>query len=120
MRYFMVAPASWRSMTKFRASCAVQIAVGVRGGAENTDAAGGVFDDGDVQPCSGQRPGFEEVGGEDRVSLAAQERGPGLAASVRHGIDAVVVEDFPDCRRGDVDAEGGEFAVDAPVAPACV
>jgi hypothetical protein len=43
-------------------------------GAEDADAAGGVFDDGeDVQPCSGQCPGLEEVGGEDRVCLAAQE-----------------------------------------------
>jgi hypothetical protein len=43
----------------------------VGGGAEDVDAAGGVLDDGeDVQPCSGQGPGFEEVGGEDRVCLA--------------------------------------------------
>jgi hypothetical protein len=46
-------------------------------GTENTDAAGRVFDDGeDVRPCSGQRSGFEEVGGEDRLRLAAQEVGP--------------------------------------------
>jgi hypothetical protein len=53
----------------------------VRGGAKDADAAGGVFDDGeDVQPGAGQGPGFEEVGGEDRVCLGAQKRGPGLGA----------------------------------------
>jgi hypothetical protein len=33
------------------------------------------------------------------------------------GVDAVFLEDLPDSRGGDLDAEGGEFAVDAPVAP---
>ena len=45
---------------------------GMGGGTENADPAGGVFDDGeDVQPRSGQGSGFEEVGGDDRVCLAA-------------------------------------------------
>jgi hypothetical protein len=45
-----------------------------------------VLDDGeDVQPCSGQGPGFEEVGGEDRVCLAAEEGGPGLAVALGAG-----------------------------------
>jgi hypothetical protein len=80
----------------------------VGGGAEDAEAAGGVFDDGeDVQPCSGQGPGLEDVGGEDRVCLAAQEGGPGLAVAVGRGIDAGVLEDFPDRRRGDLDAEDG-------------
>src|SRR5207247_7130229 len=55
---------------------------GVGDGTEDTDAAGGVLDDGeDVQPGAGQGPGFEEVGGEDGVCLAAQESGPGLAVA---------------------------------------
>jgi hypothetical protein len=49
---------------------------------ENTvDAAGGVLDDGEgEQSGAGKCSGFEEVGGEDGVCLAAQERGPGLLA----------------------------------------
>ena len=91
------------------------------GGAENADAAGGVFDDGeDVQPSAGQGSGFEEVGGEDRVRLAAQKRRPGLAFSAGYGFDTGVLEDLPDRRRGDLDPKGGQFAVDAPVAPAGV
>jgi hypothetical protein len=44
----------------------------VSGCAEDTDAAGGVLNDGeDEQHCAGQGSGFEEVGGEDGVCLAA-------------------------------------------------
>jgi hypothetical protein len=58
-------------MTRFLASCVVH-AAGMGGHAEHADAAGDVFDDGeDVQPCAGQGAGLEEVGGEDRVRLAA-------------------------------------------------
>ncbi|MCE7006958.1 hypothetical protein LWC34_29625 [Kibdelosporangium philippinense] len=57
----------------------VQAAVGMRGGAEDADAPGGVLDDGeDEQPGAGEGSDFEEVRGEDGVCLAAQERGPGL------------------------------------------
>lgn len=94
---------------------------GVGGGTENTDAAGGVLDDSeDVQPCAGQGPGFEEVGGDDRVCLAAQEGGPGLVVALGCGLDPVALEDFPNRGGGDLDAEGGQFAVDASVAPARV
>ena len=85
----------------------------MRGGAEDADAGAGVFDDGEgVQPCSGQGSGFEEVGDEDRVCLAGQERGPGLALLVGNRIDTGVREDFPDRRGGDLGAEGGQFAVE--------
>ncbi len=44
----------------------------VRGGAEDANSAGGLVDDGqDVQPGAGQRPRFEEVGGQDGVGLGA-------------------------------------------------
>jgi hypothetical protein len=80
------------------------------------DAAGGVLDDGeDVQSGPGQGAGFEEVGGEDRVCLAAQEAGPGLVVALGCGFDAVGLEDFPDGGGGDLDFQGGELAVDAPV-----
>jgi hypothetical protein len=74
---------------------------GVGGGAEDADAAGGLFDGEHVQPCSGQGPGFEGVCGEDRVGLAAQERGPGLVLSAGNGIDTGIL-DLPDRRRGDL------------------
>ena len=91
------------------------------GRAEDADAAGGVLDDGeDVQPRSGQGAGFEEVGGEEGVRLAAQEGGPGEVVAVGRGRDAVGCEDFPDGGGGDLDDEGGEFAVDSSVAPAGV
>jgi hypothetical protein len=44
----------------------------VGGCAEDADTSAGVFDDGeDVQRRLGQGLGFEEVGGEDGVGLAA-------------------------------------------------
>jgi hypothetical protein len=70
---------------------------GVCGGAQDSDAAGGVLDDGeDVQVCAGEGAGFEEVAGEQGVGLAAQEVGPGCAATFGGGWDAVLFEDFPD------------------------
>jgi hypothetical protein len=40
------------------------------GGAEDADAAGGVFDDRqDVKAGPGQGDGFDEVGGQQRVGL---------------------------------------------------
>jgi hypothetical protein len=73
-----------------RCAKAITRNIAVVGSATKTPA-GGVFDDGkDVQPCSGEGPGIEEVGGEDRVWLAAQERGPALAVMLGYGIDAGV------------------------------
>ncbi len=44
----------------------------MRGGAEDADASGGVFDDGeDEQRGAGDGSGFEEVCGEDGVCLGA-------------------------------------------------
>jgi hypothetical protein len=59
----------------------------------------------------------DEVGGEDRVCLVAQECGPGLVVALGCGFDAGGLEDFPDRRRGDCDAEDGQFAVESSVAP---
>ncbi len=51
---------------------------GMRGRAENPNAAGGMFEDGqDVQSGSGQGLHLDEVCGEDGGRLAAQEGGPG-------------------------------------------
>jgi hypothetical protein len=51
------------------------------------------------------------------VCLAAEEGGPGLAVALGRGLDPVALEDFPDRGGGELDAEGGQFAVDASVAP---
>jgi hypothetical protein len=64
--------------------------------------------------------GLEEVGGEDRSRLAAQEGGPGLAVALRRGFDPVGLKDFPDRGGGDLDPQGGQLAVDSPVSPARV
>jgi transposase len=56
---------------------------------------------------------LEEVGGEDRMRLAAEECGPGLAAALWRGLDPGVLEDLPDRGRGDPDAEAGQLAVDS-------
>jgi DNA-binding CsgD family transcriptional regulator len=51
---------------------------GVCAGAEDPDAPGGVFDDGEaVQARPGQGAGLEEVTGQQGVGLTAQEAGPG-------------------------------------------
>jgi hypothetical protein len=65
----------------------------------------------------GQGAGLEEVAGEQGVGLAAQEVGPGCVLALGCGWDAVLAQDLPDGGGGDLDAEGGEFAVDAAVAP---
>jgi hypothetical protein len=87
-------------------------------GAEDPDASGGVFDRGqDREVGSGQGAGFEEADGHDRLCLGVQEGCPGGVVAVRGGVDAVLVEDVPDGGGGDLDAEGGQFAVHAPVSP---
>jgi len=47
IRYVTVAPASWRSMTRFRAAWVDPVRGGVGGNTENADAAAGVLDDGE-------------------------------------------------------------------------
>jgi hypothetical protein len=39
------------------------------------------------------------------------------AIAAGHGIDTGIPEDFPNRRRRDLDPEGGQFAVEAPVTP---
>lgn len=65
------------------------------GGAEDPDAPCRVLDDGeDVKTRPGQGSGLEEVAGEQRVGLAAQEVGPGRALPFGRGWDAVLAEDL--------------------------
>jgi hypothetical protein len=46
-----------------------------------------------VQPGSGQRDGFEEIGGEDGFSLGAQERHPSGRGPLRYRVDASLMQD---------------------------
>ena len=91
---------------------------GVGGDAEDVHAAGGVLDDEErVQPAQGDGVEVEQVAGQDRVRLRAQELAPGRSGATRCGIDPGCVEDRPDRGGADLVAEAGELAVDAPVAP---
>jgi hypothetical protein len=91
------------------------------GGAQVTDPAGGVLDGGeDVLTLSGQGDRLDEVDGQQRLGLAAQKVGPRNGRSLRRGVDAGGLEDFPDGRGSSLDPEGGEFAVDASVSPSRV
>ena len=89
-----------------------------RGGAEDPHPAGGVFDGReDVAVGAGGRHGLEEVQGDDRFGLGAQERRPGRGGALRRWVESGVCEDLSDGRGGDRDAEDEEFAVDSAVAP---
>lgn len=117
IKYFTRQPVSvsWRSMTRFRAACLAQ-AGRVGGGAENTDPAGDVLDDGqDVESGTGQCRGFEEVGGDDSLRLTAQERRPRTAGALGCRVNAGLLEDLPDGGGGDLDTQHEQFTVDAAV-----
>jgi hypothetical protein len=87
----------------------------VGGGAQDTDAPGGAFDDGeDVLALAGQGDGLDEVPGQEGTDLGTQE------------VDTLGPEEPPDGGGSDPDAEGmgcpllaelgEEVAVDTPVA----
>jgi hypothetical protein len=58
------------------------------GGAEDSDAAGGVLDGGeDVLALPGAPDGLDEVRGQDGVGLGAQEVGPGGRGPIRGRVD---------------------------------
>jgi len=93
----------------------------VGGGAQDPDAATGVFDDReDVHGCPAQRHRFDEVGREQRVGLGTEEVGPGGGRSVGCGIDACLAHDLPDRGRGDLHPEYQQFAVHPPISPTAV
>ena len=89
---------------------------GVGGGAQHTDSPGGVLDDDqDVLALSGQCDGLDEVARQQRVGLAAQESGPGGGRAFGCRVDALVLEDLPDGRGRDLDAQDGQFAGDSAI-----
>ena len=88
------------------------------GDAEDVDAAGGVLDDEErVEPLQGDRVEVEQVAGQDRLGLRAEELRPGRSGPSRRGIDPGGAQYLPDGRGADSVAESGEFTVDAPIAP---
>jgi hypothetical protein len=62
----------------------------------------------------------EEVAGQDRLGLGAQELCPGRPGPPRRGVDAVGPENLPYGRRRDLDSQAGHLAVDPAVSPAGV
>jgi hypothetical protein len=90
----------------------------VGGDPQDVDAPGGVFDDGQaIRLGAVQQIDGEEVGGDDRFGLGAQELCPGRPGPSGHGIDPGFGEDLPDGRGCDPDAKPRKLAVDSPVSP---
>jgi hypothetical protein len=67
---------------------------GVGGEAEDVDAAGGVLDDEErVEPVQGKGVDMQQVAGQDRVGLCAEELGPGRSGTAGCGVDPGGVQD---------------------------
>jgi hypothetical protein len=65
------------------------------GDAEDVHAAGGVLDhEEDVQPAQADGVQMEQVAGQDRVRLGAQEFGPRRSGAARCWVDAGAVRIF--------------------------
>jgi hypothetical protein len=80
----------------------------VRGGAEDADPAAGVlYHREHVKAGAAQGGGLEEVAGQDRVGLGAEEGRPGRGGAFWCRVDPGVLEDLPDGGGGDCDAEYG-------------
>ena len=71
----------------------------------------------DVEPPQKHGVHGEEVAGQHRGGLDLQELTPGRPGSVRGGVEAVTLEDVPDARRCQADAQDGELTLDPSIAP---
>ncbi|WP_214322942.1 hypothetical protein [Nonomuraea sediminis] len=93
----------------------------VRGGAEHTDASGGVLNDHqDVLALPAESDGLDEVAGQNGVGLRAQEVGPRGGRPLGRWIKACLLENLPDRGWRDLDAKCGELTMHPPIAPARV
>jgi hypothetical protein len=73
-------------MVRLRASWGQPAAGGVRGDAQEADAAGGVLDDEEgVEPVQGDGVEMKQVAGQDPVRLGSQELGPAGSGSSGRG-----------------------------------
>ncbi len=91
---------------------------GMQGDPEDADAPGRVLDHGqDIGLGAVEQVGREEVAGQDRLGLGAQELRPGRPGPPRRGVDAAGLQDLPHGRRRDLDSQAGQLAVDPAVSP---
>ncbi len=85
------------------------------------DAAGVEFDDDqNVEAAQEDRVDVSVVAGQYRLGLGGAELAPCGAIPPRGWVDAGGIEDVPDGRRADLEAQSGQFAVDSPVSLARV
>ena len=70
-----------------------------------------------VESAQGDGVDMQQVAGQDRVGLCAEELGPGRSGTAGSGVDPGAVQDRPDGRGTNPVAEPGELAVDAAIPP---
>jgi hypothetical protein len=88
----------------------------VRGDAEDVYPAAGVLDDEErVELAQRDRVEVKQVAGQDRPGLRLKELRPGRTGPARRGIGPCRVDDLPHGGAADLEAESGEFAVDAAI-----
>src|ERR1019366_5999371 len=91
---------------------------GMLGDAEEADAPFGVLDYGqDAGRGAAGQVGGEEVAGQDRLGLGAQELGPGWRGPPRRWVDSGLLQNLPCRRRCYLHSQAGQLAVDPAVAP---
>jgi len=77
-----------------------------------------VFEEGQcVEACAEHGVEVQEVRRDDALGLGSEELTPGRAGAAWCWVDARVVQDLPDRRRGDSVAKPYQFTVDAAVSP---
>src|SRR5664280_1750527 len=85
---------------------------------DDPDSTSGVFDTEErAEPAQGDGFKVEQVAGDDAFGLRFEELPSGRARPPRRRVQALRLEERPDCRRTDPIPETGEFAVDPPVPP---
>ena len=90
----------------------------MQGDSEDADAPGGVLDHGqDISLGAVEQVGREEVTGQDRFGLGAQELRPGRTCPPRRGVDPGLLQDFPHGRRRHLHSQAGQLTVDPAVPP---
>jgi hypothetical protein len=112
-------PASRSPRSRARRRCLLdRPAAGRVGGDAEVHPAGAVLDEHQaVQPGQQHSIDVQEVDGQDPAGLRVQELPPGRSVPSRRGVDARGAQDHIDSGGRDRDAQLGQLAVNAPVAP---